>query len=145
MKALYARNFFFENIVNAKEKRFAVKLFIESLLEKLFGKNNKQLLNEMIDLRWVTFAHLFQELDSFKDPSFCDFSKTLPETYWKTDFEADLKFAIQHFINCQSSEVSIDSADVVAIRELELADFIETIAQETIGAENVFTFLKHCF
>jgi hypothetical protein len=42
------------------------------------------------------------------------------------------------------SEVSIERPDMRAIRDLEVADFIEILLSDAVGAENVFAFLSHC-
>ena len=45
---------------------------------------------------------------------------------------------------CLCAEVKVDRMDFVAIRDLEIADFIEIILTDVISAEEIPGFIQNC-
>jgi len=105
----------------------------------------KNFITVILENRWESIKHVFQELPSWNDQNFCHFKSVYTTEQFKSRFAGEIKEVKEALDTCQGLETSIKWKDVRAIRDLEVADFIETIAAEAVGAENVFAFFRRCF
>jgi hypothetical protein len=84
-------------------------------------------------------------LPSFTAPEFCDFQKEFAADQLKERFSSDVTYTIERLNACQGQNANLQMKDIRAIRDLEVCDFIEVIAAEAVGGENVYAFFQRCF
>jgi len=138
LKKLYERDFVIDNLTK-KEKISATIAFLDVLLEELYGEGATEFVSNLLESRWIPMVHHFEEptTDFCKNQS--DFDKEI--------FKHDVKNTIEAFKNCQvlyGIPIHSSRLDMKAIIETEVSDFIEIIASNTVGPENVYHFLKMC-
>ncbi len=90
----------------------------------------------------------YQSLPEYSDPLVCAFQNSYSTEQFRVDLKQDLEYTVARFNECQGlgkiehiviqSEIQMDNKDVIAIRDLEIFDYIETIAVEAVGAEKVY-------
>eukprot|EP00026_Physarum_polycephalum_P008946 Phypoly_transcript_09053.p1 GENE.Phypoly_transcript_09053~~Phypoly_transcript_09053.p1 ORF type:complete len:477 (-),score=74.61 Phypoly_transcript_09053:15-1313(-) len=135
MKPVYERELAFENLKDPKQRLVAVRLHIEILLKTIFrGDEAKRYLDAVVAYRWEPLKHLFVDTPSYTDTSFCDAKGVTLTSRVIRHTEQEAEFSVQSF----------EQLFPFALREIDIADFIETIASDAVGAANVYTFLSRC-
>jgi len=146
VKVLYERTLVIDGIEDPQEKIAGVHIFIELLLERIYGQENaKEYLENLMHSRYFPIHQIFEKLQSWQDPNFCSWKNKFSRDNFESRFQKDIEFAALSFKNCQGLDVSIDRKDIQSIRDLEVGDFIEVLASQAVGGENVYSFFTRCF
>lgn len=123
-------------------------------------------MKKLLESRWHPLRNVFEvkilwkllnfkkNLESFKDQSICDDIEGFPHQGIAKRIEEDVIYSEEQLNLCQGwlrrkkvtdLGMSLEYKDVRAIRDLEVADYIEVIASEVVGGENVYSFFTKCF
>eukprot|EP00028_Trichosphaerium_sp_Am-I-7-wt_P002222 CAMPEP_0168514538 /NCGR_PEP_ID=MMETSP0405-20121227/4175_1 /TAXON_ID=498012 /ORGANISM="Trichosphaerium sp, Strain Am-I-7 wt" /LENGTH=136 /DNA_ID=CAMNT_0008533695 /DNA_START=105 /DNA_END=511 /DNA_ORIENTATION=+ len=122
-----------DTIEDPKEHKAATLLFLKALLEKIYGDHQK-ITQRIVDTRWQPLHDEFKYLAAWEDKELCHVVKHVTPEYLaekrNIDLNRDVAFTLRRLKRLQMFEGDIVSdklADVQAIRDIEVEDFVETL------------------
>jgi hypothetical protein len=140
METLYKLTYKFDLIHSPRGKRFALRLFLDMMVHELVGNAPNETANFFENL--ITTRYQDPELaGSFgRVGNLCD-AGTEPKGKIPisqdvfVDCTSDMRLASRHF----------DSINVLEVRDVLFADYVEEITANVVGVANVLPFFRHCF
>lgn len=139
---LYEREFTFDREEGEKKKEWMV-YFIKELIREVYP-DVSEFFKKMYSLRWEPLG-----IKSMKRDDICQYV-VVKNDEWDERIKEDVQYAVEAFSNCQyvpgDTEQSIgpNRRDMMAIRNVEMMEFIEVLLVDVIGAMNVSTFIEMC-
>jgi len=79
-----------------------------------------------------------------------DLSHRFDHSHYAISFLADIEYAMNSFINCQTQVDDMDKGigmhrkDMRAIHDTEVIEFVEFLAGDFLEPNQIYTFLKYC-
>jgi len=142
---VYERKLEIDLVTDRIEKCAIAKVFTEMLIENIYGNGKiKDIIYSILETRWNPIKDIFESSIDTNDPKLCDFQKQFNTEKLRIRLKRDVEFTIEK-LNEVQGPYPLNGKDLIAIRDLELFDFIETVVSEAIGAEKVYGFFKRCF
>eukprot|EP00050_Salpingoeca_kvevrii_P001405 m.169113 g.169113 ORF g.169113 m.169113 type:complete len:260 (-) comp10362_c4_seq1:1569-2348(-) len=136
MTEIYNLDHKFDIIENHKGQMFALRLFIDLLVHELVGNHPNETSNyltQLLDTRYARFGAYFEDVPDICMSHLADDEIPTAQHVYGDSFR-DMKMIAAGFVDLAPE-----------VRDILLADYIEEISAQIVGAKRVPSFFRYCF
>eukprot|EP00730_Choanoeca_flexa_P017640 TRINITY_DN8521_c0_g2_i1.p2 TRINITY_DN8521_c0_g2~~TRINITY_DN8521_c0_g2_i1.p2 ORF type:complete len:680 (+),score=173.95 TRINITY_DN8521_c0_g2_i1:2149-4188(+) len=131
MTSIYKMDHKFDRLASPEGQRYAFRLYMDLLLNEMIGyKQTHAYIDNLLWERYQGIEHLFADVTPL-----CDGAVIPTAQHVYGDCVTDMRLVTSGF----------EQIAAVEVRDLLLADYIEELAAQIVGAKHVYAFFKSCF